>query len=57
MELAKSDLDLLKEVAPQQIARDGNGADGGIEDETSKVRMRKFEPMNSRAQGERSGGT
>ncbi len=49
MELAKSDLEVLKEIASQEIAPDRHGTDGGVEGEASQVRVRKFEPVNSRA--------
>ena len=54
MELAKSDLDMPKEIAPEQIARDGNGADRGIEGETPEVWMREGKTMNPRGDSERS---
>jgi hypothetical protein len=48
-EFAKADLDMLKEIAPKEVASDGNCADGRIEGEAAEVGMRQFEPMNSRA--------
>jgi hypothetical protein len=55
MELAKTNLDMRKEVAPEEVARDGNGTDRGIEGETSKLRMEEIESMNSRGNGEPGG--
>ncbi len=40
MELAKTNLDMRKEIAPEQVARDRNCADRGIQGEASKLRMR-----------------
>ena len=39
VELAKSDLEVLKEIASQEIAPDRHGADRGIEGEGAEVRM------------------
>ena len=52
MELAKSDLDMPEEIAPEQVARDGHSADGGIEGEAPELRMREDKTMNSRADTE-----
>ena len=55
MVFAKADLDVPKEIAPEEIAPDGHGADRGIKSEASEVGMRYFEAMNSRGQGETYG--
>ena len=47
MEFAKADLDMLKEIAPEEVASDGNCADRSIEREAAEVGMKNFEPMNS----------
>jgi len=54
VKLPKSDLDILKEVAPEQIAPYRDGADRGIEQKTSEVGRRKLKTMNSRGQSEHS---
>ena len=52
MEFAKSELEVLKEIAPEQVAMYRHGADRSIEGEGSELRMREFEAVNSRADGE-----
>ncbi len=52
MELAKPDLDTLKEIASKEIPPDGHGADRRIEIETPEPRMRENKLMNSRANPE-----
>jgi hypothetical protein len=56
MELAESDLDLLKEVATEEVARDRDGADRGLEGEAPKARVRQGKMMNSRADSEAGRG-
>lgn len=47
MELAKSDLQVPKEIASQEIAPDRYRADGGIESEATEVGMKNLDPMNA----------
>jgi hypothetical protein len=56
VKLAESELDMLKEIAPKQIAPYRHGADSGIKGETSKVGMKNFDPMNAARQRKASAG-
>ena len=47
VELAKSDLEVAEEIAPEQIAPYWDGANGGVEAPAAEVGMKNFDPMNS----------
>lgn len=56
VEFAKSNLDVLKEISPEQISLYRHRTDRHVHGETAEVQVRKINAMNSRGQSEATDG-